>query len=587
MLRAGWVKARWDTSPSGRRVRVYAITPDGPGAARTGSLELRAHARRHPARPGAGEAMNLLRRLLERRRLERDLAEEIRQHLDEKIDELVADGLSREQAVRAGPSRVRQRTLIEERGREVWRWHLVEDAWADLRYATAPVAAHAGLHVSPRWSRWRLASAPIRPSSAWSTASCCGRCRFPRPIALSRSSRSIGVPDRPTASRTRTSSIFAGARARCRTSPSYRGTDFTLTGRGLPVHLRGQIVSWEFFQTLDVAPALGRGFLPADEQPGSRVVVLSHDTWTQHFGGDAAIVGQAIASAARRTWSPASRLRGFRSRSSGSRPTRGRRWRTMRRPTRARRSPSSAARGCSTRSRGWLRESRSSRRAPRWMPSPPRCCSSSPTTTRTSRPPMCDPRSTGSSGRCAKASCCSGARSRWCCSSRAPTCPTCWWRARPIVKREFDVRLALGGSRRRIVRQLVVENLLLGVCGSVAGVAVAYAGAAADAATGRRPASHRARSRIDGRVLMFAALVAVGDDTAGDPGAGRPPVRAGPYPAAADDGPDGGRGPSSPAGRDRDGAGGGQPGAAERRDAAGLRPRAAARPRSRLSSRTG
>jgi PadR family transcriptional regulator, regulatory protein PadR len=29
MLRAGWVKARWDTSSSGRRVRVYAITPGG------------------------------------------------------------------------------------------------------------------------------------------------------------------------------------------------------------------------------------------------------------------------------------------------------------------------------------------------------------------------------------------------------------------------------------------------------------------------------------------------------------------------------------------------------------------------------
>ncbi len=29
MLKAGWVKARWDTSPTGRRVRVYAITPGG------------------------------------------------------------------------------------------------------------------------------------------------------------------------------------------------------------------------------------------------------------------------------------------------------------------------------------------------------------------------------------------------------------------------------------------------------------------------------------------------------------------------------------------------------------------------------
>ena len=29
MLKAGWVKARWETSPTGRRVRVYAITPGG------------------------------------------------------------------------------------------------------------------------------------------------------------------------------------------------------------------------------------------------------------------------------------------------------------------------------------------------------------------------------------------------------------------------------------------------------------------------------------------------------------------------------------------------------------------------------
>ena len=75
---------------------------------------------------------------------------------------------------------------------------------------------------------------------------------------------------------------------------SYRSADFTLTGRGLPVHLRGQIVSWEFFQTLDVNPALGRAFVPADEQPGARVVVLSHDTWTRHLGADPAMVGQAI-----------------------------------------------------------------------------------------------------------------------------------------------------------------------------------------------------------------------------------------------------------------------------------------------------
>ena len=134
MLRAGWVKARWETSASGRRVRVYAITPTG-GCVSNGGLQFRAHARRHPARPGAGEAMNVLRRLLSRRRLERDLAEEIRQHLDEKIDELVESGMSRDDAIRAAHREFGNATLVEERGRDVWRWHFVEDAWADLRYA--------------------------------------------------------------------------------------------------------------------------------------------------------------------------------------------------------------------------------------------------------------------------------------------------------------------------------------------------------------------------------------------------------------------------------------------------------------------
>ena len=88
--------------------------------------------------------MNVLRRLLDRRRLERDLAEEIRQHLDEKIDELVAGGMPREQAVHAAHREFGNDTLLEERGREVWRWNLVEDAWADLRYA---------------WRQWRRAPA--------------------------------------------------------------------------------------------------------------------------------------------------------------------------------------------------------------------------------------------------------------------------------------------------------------------------------------------------------------------------------------------------------------------------------------------
>ena len=84
--------------------------------------------------------MNVLRRLIERRQLERDLSDELRQHLDEKIEALVADGVPREEARRRAHREFGNVTAIEERGREVWRWQLVEDAWADLRYA---------------WRQWR------------------------------------------------------------------------------------------------------------------------------------------------------------------------------------------------------------------------------------------------------------------------------------------------------------------------------------------------------------------------------------------------------------------------------------------------
>ena len=43
-----------------------------------------------------------------------------------------------------------------------------------------------------------------------------------------------------------------------------------------------------------MTPALGRGFLPDEEAPAARVVVLSHDVWQTQFGGDPAIVGRSI-----------------------------------------------------------------------------------------------------------------------------------------------------------------------------------------------------------------------------------------------------------------------------------------------------
>ena len=48
------------------------------------------------------------------------------------------------------------------------------------------------------------------------------------------------------------------------------------------------------FDLLGVAPMLGRGLLPSDDAPGTRVVVLSHRLWQRRYGSDSSLVGRTI-----------------------------------------------------------------------------------------------------------------------------------------------------------------------------------------------------------------------------------------------------------------------------------------------------
>src|SRR5580700_10588567 len=76
--------------------------------------------------------MNWLKQLFSRRRLYNDLSDEIRDHLDEKIAELVADGLPRKEATAAARRQFGNITLVEQDSREVWQ---IESLFADLHFA--------------------------------------------------------------------------------------------------------------------------------------------------------------------------------------------------------------------------------------------------------------------------------------------------------------------------------------------------------------------------------------------------------------------------------------------------------------------
>jgi hypothetical protein len=74
-------------------------------------------------------------RLRARRGIYRDLAEEIKQHLDEKAEALMADGMSREEAYYAAKRQFGNVTRMEESSREIWTYPFIEGLWGDLIYA--------------------------------------------------------------------------------------------------------------------------------------------------------------------------------------------------------------------------------------------------------------------------------------------------------------------------------------------------------------------------------------------------------------------------------------------------------------------
>src|SRR5712664_303816 len=79
--------------------------------------------------------MMWLKQLFSRRRLYNDLSEEIRQHLEEKIQELVAAGMPRKEASAAARREFGNITLVEEDSRTIWRWPSIENFFMDVRYA--------------------------------------------------------------------------------------------------------------------------------------------------------------------------------------------------------------------------------------------------------------------------------------------------------------------------------------------------------------------------------------------------------------------------------------------------------------------
>lgn len=109
--------------------------------------------------------MGWFRQLLSRRRVYDDLSAEIREHLKEKIEELVAGGMSPKDASVAARREFGNLTLVEEDSRAVWGWTAIESSLADIRYGLRTMRRNPGFAAVAILSL-ALGSVPTWPSSA-------------------------------------------------------------------------------------------------------------------------------------------------------------------------------------------------------------------------------------------------------------------------------------------------------------------------------------------------------------------------------------------------------------------------------------
>ncbi len=236
-----------------------------------------------------------LKQIRSRRSLSADLSEEMQQHLEEKIEALIANGMPRAEAVHAARRAFGNATLIEQRSREVWMWPLIESIWADIKFALRQ------LRKSPGFTVVAILTLALGIGANTAIFSVVDAVML-RPLPYAQPQRLIDVQsvnshDPVPISDNVSYPNFFDWRAQNHTLEhliSYHDNSYTLTGVDRPVHVSAEIVSWDLLPTLGATPEVGRGFRPDEEKQGTKVALISHQLWMSQFNGDKSIVGRTI-----------------------------------------------------------------------------------------------------------------------------------------------------------------------------------------------------------------------------------------------------------------------------------------------------
>ncbi|HEY4740811.1 MAG TPA: ABC transporter permease [Candidatus Acidoferrales bacterium] len=236
--------------------------------------------------------MNWLKQLTSRQKQYSELSEEIREHLDEKTEELIATGMSRQDAAAAARREFGNVSLIEEDSRSVWRWASVEQFLSDVRFGFRILRKNSGFAAVAILT---LALGIGANTAMFSVVygALLSPLPYPNPDQL------VMVWSKTNGHR---NSVSAGDFLEWKRQNSafqdlvaWSGGSFSLSIAGRPEIIHARITSPGFFSMQGIPLSLGRDFLPEEANVGANhVAIMTHSLWLDRFGGDPRIIGQQI-----------------------------------------------------------------------------------------------------------------------------------------------------------------------------------------------------------------------------------------------------------------------------------------------------
>lgn len=234
------------------------------------------------------------RSLFSRGKVEQELEEELRYHLERQIDENIAAGMSPDEARYAALQSIRDVEQRKEECRDSRGLNIAETIFYDFRYGMR------SLRKSPSFSFIALITLALGIGATTAIFSVVYAVLL-RPLPYPDSSKLIVLNETtPNVGNVSVSyPNFLDWRAQNATFSGIAAValvDFDLAGLAQPEVIHGQAVSPNFLSILGVHPLMGRDFSVSEEKAGTApVVLLSYSLWQSRFGRDRNVIGRSIA----------------------------------------------------------------------------------------------------------------------------------------------------------------------------------------------------------------------------------------------------------------------------------------------------